>query len=138
ATHEVGDVHRPLRALDGVLALGGAVGGVAAVDGARVLPEPRGDELAEESLAFEHLLYLLCPLLGASGVEVGPAHVVVVELHAVEAELLVLADLGGELDLAAHRRPERVGPRADVPGAEGETVTAVGSAHSSSSLQVPM
>ena len=47
-----------LRALDGVLALGGAVGGVAAVDGLGMLPQARGDELAEQALAVEHLLDL--------------------------------------------------------------------------------
>ena len=43
--------------------------------------------------------------------QVGRHDVVVVELHAVEAELLVFADLVGEGDLVADRRAERVGAR---------------------------
>ena len=48
----------PFRAFDGVLAVRRLVGRVAAVDRVGVLPQPRGDELAEQALAVEHLLDL--------------------------------------------------------------------------------
>ena len=123
AAHAAGDVHGALRPVDGVLAFGRAVGGVAAVDGAGMLPEARGQELAEQALVVEYLLNLGDAALRFSGREFGGDYVVVVELHAVEAELLVFADLGREGDLGANRRAERVGAGADVPGAEGETVS---------------
>ena len=77
-------------------------------------------------------LTLATPFCVSAGVEVGGDDVVVVELHAVEAELLVFADLGGEGDFLADRRAERIGAGADVPGAEGEAVAArLGKSHSS-------
>src|SRR5207248_8235457 len=110
------------RPLDRVATLGRAVGRVAAVDGLGVLPQPGRDEFAEQALAVEQFLDLGSAALAARRVKVGLDHVVVVELHAVEAELLVLAHLGGEGDLLARRRAERIGAGADVPGAEGEAV----------------
>ena len=100
-----------LRAVDGDLALGGAVGGVAAVDGVGMLPEARGEELAEQALVVEHLLDLGDATLRLGGAKVGGNDVVVVELDAVEAEFLVFADLGGEGDFVADGRAERVGAR---------------------------
>src|SRR5207244_4480763 len=118
----VGDVDGPLRALDGVAALLGAVGGVAAVDGVAVFPQAWRDELAEEALIVEHLLDLATGVGSRRGRQVGRADVVVVTLHAIETELLVLADLGRESDLVANGRAERVGAGADIPGTEGEAV----------------
>src|SRR5262249_47995383 len=58
---------------------------------------------------------------------------VVVELNAVEAELLVFAELAGEGDFLTDFRAERVAAGADVPGAEGEPVLGllIGGGHSS-------
>ena len=142
AADGVGDVDGALAALDGVLALGGAVGGVGAVDGLAVFPQARGDELAEEPLAVEDLLDLgrrLHERLRVGVDLVGRHDVVVVELDAVEAELLVLADLGGEGDFLADGRAEGVGAGADVPGAEGEAVGGFfrGGGHSSFLRVVP-
>ena len=100
AADGVGDVDGPLGALDGVFAIAGAVGGEAAVDRLGMLPQARGDELAEEPLAVEHLLDLGDPFHRLREIEVGRHDVVIVELHAVEAELLVFLDLGGELHIS--------------------------------------
>ena len=117
-----GDVGAALGAVEGVLPIGRVVRGERAVDGPRVFPEPGGDDLDEQALAVEDLLDLGDPLERARPVEVGRDDVVVVELDAVEAQLLVRLELAGVLHLLADRRPERVGPGADVPGAEGEAV----------------
>ena len=98
-----GDVDAPLGAVEGVLAVGGVVGGEAAVDRSRIFPEPRGDDLDEEPLAVEDLLDLGDALLRAGPVEVGRHDVVVVELDGVEAELLVGLEL-------ARRTPSPCGP----------------------------
>src|SRR5207249_2749044 len=71
--------------------------------------------------------------------QVGRHDVVVVTLNAVEAELLVLADLGGEGHLLADGGAEGVGAGADVPRAEGEAVGGFfrGGGHSSFLRGVP-
>src|SRR5262249_38428036 len=81
----------------------------------------------EQAFAVEDLFQLgsgLGDRLRVGVDQVGRHSVVVVELHAVEAELLVLAELAGEGQLLANRRPERVGAGADVPGTEGESIAA--------------
>src|SRR5262249_21263132 len=111
-----------------------------AVDGLRVFPEARGHELGEQALAVEDLLQLRGALLERRRVLVDVRHgVVVVKLHAVEAEFPVLAQLGGEGDLLADLGAERVAAGADVPGAEGEAVGALaGRGHSSFLHEMPM
>src|SRR5206468_6571174 len=75
---------------------------------------------------------------GFGGAQVGGHDVVIVELHAVEPELLVFLDLGGKGHFLAHRRAERVGAHADVPGAEGETVGFFRAGHSSFLPRMPI
>src|SRR5688572_10655401 len=55
-------------------------------------------------------------------VEVGGNNVVIVELHAVKAELFVFLQLGGKGDFLANFGPKRIAARGDVPGAEGEAI----------------
>src|ERR1700677_733025 len=103
-----------------------------------MLPEARGDELAEEPLPFQHLADadgLPFRLLGS---QVEWNGVVVVKLHAVEAELLVFANLGREGHLFANRRTERIAAGADVPGAKGEAIRRILGGHSSSLPRMPM
>src|SRR5438552_2229302 len=86
---------------------------------------PRRHELAAQPLAVEQLLGLRRRLLDAGRVLVDLRHrIIIVELHAVEAELLVLADFRRKRHLLAHRRAERISPHADVPGAKREPVLA--------------
>jgi hypothetical protein len=104
------------------LAFAGAVGGEAAVDRFGMFPEPGSDELAEKSFVVEDFADLGHAFHGGRSVKSGFDHVVVVALDAVEAELLVLADLGGKGDFLANRRPKGIAASTDVPGAECETI----------------
>ncbi len=71
--------------------------------------------------------------------QVGGDDVVIVKLHAVEAELLVSADLLGEGDLCADRGAEGVCAGADVPRAKGEAIIPrSGESHSSLLLKMPI
>src|SRR5262249_27092461 len=99
--------------------------------GLRMLPQARRDELAEQALAFEDFLDLRSASEGFGRRQVGLDNIIVVELHAVEAEVLVLAALGRKGDLLAHRRPKGVGAHADVPGTERE---AIGGLHQENSV----
>src|SRR5438094_160226 len=87
-----------------------------------MLPQARGDELAKQALAVEDLLDRGDDVRRLGGIAICGDDVVVVKLHAVEAELPVLAQLGGEGDLLANGGTEGVGPHADVPRAEGEAI----------------
>src|SRR5262249_55029999 len=117
------NVDSPLGALDGIAAFGGIVGGVAAVDGLRVLPQSRRDKLCKQAFAIEDFLQLGGGLFQRARVvvDVGDG-VVIVELDAIEAELLVFTELGGEGQLLANRRTEWVSACTDVPGTEGKTI----------------
>ena len=100
------------------------VGGVAAID--RLLGEPRrgATNSGTQALVLEHPLDLR-PLLGdLRGRELLQArhHVVVVELHAVEAERLVERNFSFVREGRAHFGAERIGAFADVPRAKGEAV----------------
>ena len=87
-----------------------------------MFPKPRGDKLAEEPFVSEHLLDLGDPLHRLRVVEIGRHDVVIVKLHAIKAELLVLANLGGKLHVLADLGAERIAARRDIPGAEGKAV----------------
>src|SRR5262249_14114418 len=122
ATDLAREVGAPPGTIQRVLALARVVGRERAVDRAGILPEPGRNDLDEQPFAIEDLLDLGDPLERAGPVEVGRDDVVVVELDGVESELLVSPELTSELHLGADGRAERVGPGADVPGAEGEAV----------------
>src|SRR5262245_15308163 len=138
AAQRVGDVDRSLGSLNSVLALPRAVGWVAAVDGPRIFPEAWRDELAKEPFAIEPLLDLADAAHGFGRPEIGRHDIVVMKLHAVEAEFLVFPDLGGEGNVAAHRRAEWIGSRADVPGTKGEPIFLGRGRHSSFLQEGPM
>ena len=121
----LGDIDGALAALDGVFAALRAVVGVAAVDGVGVEPHARRDELGGQPFAVEDLLELLGLLDDLSGGHLEVAHarhgVVVVELDAVEADLLVAGELLGEGHGLADFGPERIGAFVDVPGTKRES-----------------
>ena len=118
---DVGDVDGLLAALQGVLSGFGIVGGVATVDRHGMLPETRRDELGDNSLAIENLLCLLGFLHDLVVGDIHAGHrVIVVELHALKAELLDQLELLRSGHGLSHRGSEYVGPFVDVPRAEGE------------------
>lgn len=84
----MGNVDGPQTALDGVGAAGRIVGGVAAVDRARVFPEPGGHEFGDQPFAVQHTLHLFGLFRERGGVEViQVGHgVVIVKLDAIEAQ----------------------------------------------------
>ena len=134
----VGDVDALLGAIPGVGAIGGAVGSVGAVDGLVGEPQTRGDELRREALVGEHRFYLGGLLLDLIRLQVIHARhdVVVMELHALEAEGAIEGEflLVGEglADVAA----EGVAALADVPGAERESIRD-GGAHEERTILTP-
>ena len=124
AIEGAGDVDAFPGAVPGVIAVGGAVGGVGAIDGLAGEPEARSDEFRGETLVGEHGLHLrrlLQDRVRGESVHAGH-HVVVMELHALEAQRSV----EGEFFLVgkgrAHLGAEGISALADVPGAKGEAV----------------
>ena len=109
----VGDVDRPLRAVDGPAAALRIVRREAAVDAVGMFPKPGRDELGHQPFAVEHLLDLrgLLDDLGRRQVFQVRHGVVVVELDAVEAELLVHLQFLGK----RHRRPHGRARRDPLP-----------------------
>ena len=90
-----GDVYGLQAAVNGVAAVGGVVGGVGAIHGARGKPQARRDHLGDDALAIEPPFQLAS--LGEHlrvGLRINVGHgVVVVKHHGVEAEFLQLAEL---------------------------------------------
>src|SRR5262249_5864525 len=109
----------------------GVVRRESAVDGLGMFPQARRDELAEKPFAFQHLADLGDIPFGFLGRQAKLDGVVIVELNAVEAEFAVFADFGGERQLLASRRTERIGAGADIPGAERESIGRFSGNHSS-------
>src|SRR5260370_17025225 len=103
-------------------ALGGIVGGVSAVDGFWMFPQARSDKFAEETLALQHFSNFGRATFGGLRVEIGFHDIVIMKLYAVEAELLVLSNLGGKSHLFPHRRTKGIRSGGDVPGAEREAI----------------
>jgi len=117
------DIDAPPSPIEGILPVGGAIRREGPVDRPRIFPEPGSDDLDEEALAVEDLLDVGHASLGTWPIEVRRHDVIVVELHGVETQFLVSSEFAGVNHLLADGWPERVGARADVPRAEGETVS---------------
>ena len=116
----IGDVDGSSGSVAGVGSALRVVGGISSVDGARVFPESWCDELCGETLAVQLFADLLCflgDLVGGQVVHVGHG-VVVVELHGVEAELLVHAEFLGKGDGVSYGGAEGIGSFVDIPRPE--------------------
>lgn len=109
--------------LQGIGAAPRIVGGVGAVDRARVLPQAGRDEFGLQPMGRQ------LPAHGRGGArDLGRRHfvearhdIIVVELDAVEAQPLVKRQFFIEGDRFADRRPERIGALVNVPRSEQKT-----------------
>ena len=120
----VGNVHRATGSLSGVFPAGRIIGRVRAVYGAGIFPQSGSNELGGQPFAFKHAVHffgLVDDLLRAEIVHLRHG-VVVVELHAVESELLVHLKLFAELDALPDFGAKRIGAFVNVPGTERKTI----------------
>jgi hypothetical protein len=112
------DVDRAPRAVESVLPIRGPVRRHRSIDGPRVLPEPGRDEFRHQAPVAQHPPHLGDAAFGLSGPRVRWNHVVVVELDSLKTQPHRDVQLLRQLARLAHRRPKRVGPLMEIPGAE--------------------
>src|SRR5262249_508690 len=97
-------------------------------------------KLAKEAFIIEQFFCLGSAAFGRLRVEIRLHGIIIVQLHAVKAELSVLANLGRKRHLFARSWPNRIFTCNDVPGPERETVAlfSLNRSHLSFLLDLPI
>ena len=109
-SEHVGDVHGTLGAIDRILSVVCRVGCVTAVDRMRIFPQTRGDEFGEQPFVGQEFFDFRNAVAGLVHRPFGRNYVVIVKLHAIEAELFVFAQLDRKVDIWTNRWTKRVCP----------------------------